>query len=129
MGLKFVSVLETQPALMHSLHLSRTSKAPPFPVVLKSHLPSMQHFSCDPFMFLTTSHNHTGLDKRCIQVQSTDINLGSILSARSYQQRYVKAVSPGVPAHSAGCHRLSPHLMCYLVQQRAATHRNQKAGV
>lgn len=84
------------------------------------------HSSSNPSIFLcislsihpcfSFSHNHTGLDKRCIQVQSTDINSGSILSTRSSKNsaprnlcsfcgmQQAQSSSHVLPGTTKGCH-------------------------
>lgn len=81
-----MEVLENEPAHAHSLRLSCIYKHIPLPRGAQ--------------VFLVTQRFSPGLDQRCIQVQSTDMNLGQILSAR-----LSKIVPPTIPPHFAGCHR------------------------
>lgn len=130
MGPKFVKVLEFQPAHTHSLHLSCIYKHIILPQIpMYSCVFYSQHIHhvhpCSSF-----SHNHTGLDKRCIQVQSTDINSGSILSAissRNHAPRnphsfcgmpQAQSSSHVLPGTMKGCHSQKPESWCLSMGQR-----------
>lgn len=117
LGPKFVKVLETQPAHTFTPSLMH----------LQTH-----HPSSNPNVFLCVSthprssfsHNHTGLDKRCIQVQSTDINSGSILSAIASKNcgprnlhsfcgtRQAQSSSHVLPGTAKGCHSQKAKSWC-----------------
>lgn len=115
LGPKFLKVLETQPAHTHSLHVSCIYKHIILPQIPMSfcmfHSQHIHVHPCSSF-----SHKHTGLDKRCIQVQSTDTNSGSILSAISSKNcaprnlhsfcgmRQAQSSSHMLPGTIKGCH-------------------------